>query len=512
MNLSLKLPLSVGALLLLAVGAGLLGIQQLQASLARYTQITEVDQVRDRSLAHLELGFKTQVQEWKNTLLRGKDPQALDKYWHAFEKSEAGVAAEANQLQAGLPAGEARALVAKFAQAHATLGERYRSGLVAFKAADLDPAAGDAAVKGMERLSRELLEQVNAKIAAAAAEVVSSAHRDAQRALVLSLALMAAVLVAGGLGAVLLTRSILRPLQTAMTMARAVASGDLSLHVDDSARDETGQLLNALNAMVQSLAGLVGHVRASSDLIANVSVQIAGTNSDLSQRTDEQSASLRQTAAAMGQFTATVDQNAATALQANQLAQGASEAAAHGGRVVGQVVDTMQQMTTSSRKIVDIVGVIDGIAFQTNILALNAAVEAARAGEQGRGFAVVAAEVRSLAQRSAAAAKQIKTLIDESVSKVEAGARLVDDAGRSMDDIVCQVQRVTRLIGEIGAASATQTQDIGQVGDAVAQLDQMTRQNAALVAESATVAESLGLQAHHLAGAVGAFKLAGRVA
>jgi methyl-accepting chemotaxis protein len=245
----------------------------------------------------------------------------------------------------------------------------------------------------------------------------------------------------------------------------------------------------------------------SSDSIATGSAQIAMGNADLSQRTEEQAANLEETAASMEQLTATVRQNSDTARQANQLASTASAAAANGGVVFGQVVGTMQSITESSRKINDIIGVIDGIAFQTNILALNAAVEAARAGEQGRGFAVVASEVRGLAQRSASAAKEIKILIGESVSKVETGSKLVDDAGQSMNDIVQQVKRVTDLIAEISSASVEQTQGISQVGDAVQQLDQVTQMNAALVEESAAAADSLKQQAHKMAEVVGIFKI-----
>jgi methyl-accepting chemotaxis protein len=318
-----------------------------------------------------------------------------------------------------------------------------------------------------------------------------------------------ALLIAAALG-LWVTRSITRQLggepDYAASVANEIAKGNLSVDVQVRAGD-SASLLAAMKLMRDSLAQVVSNVRQSSDNIATGSTQIATGNADLSQRTEEQASNLQQTAASMEQLTATVKQNSEAARQANQLATSASSAAAQGGVVVGQVVGTMQDISSSSNKISDIIGVIDGIAFQTNILALNAAVEAARAGEQGRGFAVVASEVRSLAQRSADAAKEIKTLISESVQKVEVGTQLVDDAGKAMDNIVGQVKRVTELISEIAQASDEQTQGISQVGDAVQQLDQVTQQNAALVEESAAAADLLKQQASRLAEVVGVFRL-----
>ncbi len=314
-------------------------------------------------------------------------------------------------------------------------------------------------------------------------------------------------LLLGGLLGWAITRSITRPLAQALRVAETVAAGDLSLHFEASGRDETAQLLRALGAMNASLARLVGQVRQSADSIADGAGEIASGNADLSQRTEQQASSLEQTAASMEQLTSTVKQNAETARAASQIAAGASSAAEQGGAVVGQVVGTMQEISASSQKISDIIGVIDGIAFQTNILALNAAVEAARAGEQGRGFAVVASEVRSLAGRSAEAAKEIKALIGASVQRVQQGTQLVAQAGQSVGEIVTQVKRVTDLIAEISAASNEQSEGIGQIGQAVQQLDQTTQQNAALVEQSAAASESLKGQAAHLIGLVGQFKL-----
>ncbi|WP_374438358.1 methyl-accepting chemotaxis protein [Inhella sp.] len=319
-----------------------------------------------------------------------------------------------------------------------------------------------------------------------------------------------AALVALALGAWLgwwITRSITQPVSTAVELAEKVAAGDLRSEIEVRGRDEIAQLLRALGQMNESLVKIVGQVRHSSDSIATGSAEIATGNADLSQRTEEQASNLQQTAASMEEMSATVKQNADIARTATQLATSASGVAVKGGEVVGRVVNTMDEITSSSRKIVDIIGTIDGIAFQTNILALNAAVEAARAGEQGRGFAVVAGEVRVLAQRSAEAAKEIKSLISQSVEKVDTGSALVAEAGSTMGEIVAQVRRVADLIGEIDAASGEQAKGIGQVSEAVNQLDQVTQQNAALVEESAAAAESLKHQAAKLAEVVDVFKL-----
>jgi len=315
-----------------------------------------------------------------------------------------------------------------------------------------------------------------------------------------------AVLLAVGI-AVLLTRSITVPIATAVKVAQTVAAGDLTSFIEVKSTDETGQLLAALKSMNQSLVRIVDQVRQSSDSIATGTGQIATGNADLSQRTEEQASNLEQTASSMEEITATVKNSAGAARAATELVASATSVATKGGTVVAQVVSTMDDIAASSRKIADITGVIDGIAFQTNILALNAAVEAARAGEQGRGFAVVAGEVRSLAQRAATAAKEIKALIGESVGRVEAGSQLVGNAGATMQDIVSHVQRVSQLIHEIGTASEEQSLGISQVSDAVNQLDQVTQQNAALVEQSAAAAESLRTQARRLTEVVGEFRL-----
>ena len=307
--------------------------------------------------------------------------------------------------------------------------------------------------------------------------------------------------------AVSIVRSITRPIQRAVEVADAVAKGDLSVNIDAKGHNETAVLLQALGRMKDHLSMVVGDVRQSADGVATASAQIAQGNADLSSRTEQQASALEETSASMEQMVSTASQNADNARQATQLASNASEVAVRGGAVVDQVVQTMKDINDSSRKINDIIGVIDGIAFQTNILALNAAVEAARAGEQGRGFAVVASEVRNLAQRSAEAAKEIKGLITASVDRVEQGTVLVDQAGSTMQEVVSSIRRVTDIVGEISSASHEQSMGVGQVSEAVSQMDRTTQQNAALVEESAAAASSLRNQAEQLVQAVAVFRL-----
>jgi methyl-accepting chemotaxis protein len=341
-----------------------------------------------------------------------------------------------------------------------------------------------------------------------AAGAVAAAARDSNGQQ-LALALLLALLAGGSVGFLMLstTRSVVAALRTAIAQAQAIAAGDLGQPIDTTRRDEIGELFAALGDMQAELARLVGDIRASADNIRFASAEVATGNADLSGRTEQTAANLQQTASSMEQVAGTVRQSADAAAQANQLASSAASVARRGGDVVAQVVSTMDEINTSAKKIADIIGVIDGIAFQTNILALNAAVEAARAGEQGKGFAVVAGEVRSLARRSADAAREIKALIGTSVRKVETGSRLVADAGATMGEIVASVQRVSDIIGEIATAAAEQGQGIGQVNTAVSELDRMTQQNAALVEQSAAAAESLKAQAVQLSGLVQAFEI-----
>ena len=340
------------------------------------------------------------------------------------------------------------------------------------------------------------------------AQAASQSAQDTVKNLIVTI--VVAVLLAAVIAAVVATwiiRSITGPINSAVQLARAVAAGDLTHVVEVKSKDETGVLMQALADMQTGLVQVVGRVRSGSESVSSASEQIAQGNQDLSSRTESQASALEETAASMEELSSTVRQNADNALQANQLAQSASKVAVEGGQVVSQVVDTMKGINESSRKISDIISVIDGIAFQTNILALNAAVEAARAGEQGRGFAVVAGEVRNLAQRSAAAAKEIKQLINDSVERVESGTVLVDKAGATMNEVVDSVKRVTDIMGEISSASKEQSDGVGQIGEAVTQMDQATQQNAALVEEMAAAASSLRTQATDLVQSVAVFRL-----
>jgi methyl-accepting chemotaxis protein len=371
------------------------------------------------------------------------------------------------------------------------------------EAARLLDKAFTPAAQRYQDLLQELVTMQRASMDATAGGIDDNAERSTRLMLILA----ACALLAGAVFAWQLTRGIVGPIRDAVTLAETVAGGDLTHRIDASAQDETGALLRALRHMNDSLVGIVSQVRGGTDTISTASREISAGNLDLSSRTEQQASALEETAASMEELTTTVRQNADNARQANQLAIAASDIAIQGGTVVGEVVTTMGAINDSAKRIADIIGVIDGIAFQTNILALNAAVEAARAGEQGRGFAVVASEVRNLAQRSAAAAKEIKELITASVTSVDAGARLVDQAGTTMEQVVTSIRRVTDIMAEITSASQEQTTGIEQVNHAIGQMDQVTQQNAALVEEAAAAAASMQDQAATLADVVSVFKL-----
>jgi methyl-accepting chemotaxis protein len=460
-----------------------------------------------------QVDFKIQVQEWKNILVRGSDPAQLEKYTAAFKKSGAETQDELKQVNAILAKlGLSTPLVDDALKAHAELGMNYLGALAKFDTASADSyKVVDGLVKGMDRAPTKKIDDIVAFIqeqskTLTAQMVKANAEAQSAATTLIVLTVLATVLV-GAVIVVWIIRSITSPLNEAVSIAQTVAGGDLSTSIEVRGNDEIGTLLKSLKDMHDNLADIVGKVRAGTDAIASASSEIAQGNADLSARTEEQASSLEETASSMEELTGTVRQNGDNANQASQLAGTASVVAVRGGDAVAQVINTMGAINDSSKKIVDIIGVIDGIAFQTNILALNAAVEAARAGEQGRGFAVVASEVRNLAQRSAAAAKEIKTLIGNSVEQVEAGSKLVGAAGATMEEVVASVQRVTSIIAEIAVASGEQNVGIGQINDAITQMDSVTQQNAALVEQAAAAAEAMKHQAASLKSAVSVFKI-----
>jgi len=424
------------------------------------------------------------------------------------EKARAAIAATFARLEASIVSAEGKALLSQ--------GLDYNTKFVAAQdvllrhigAGELDQAS--AYLVGTYRpLLAEYRKVINGQIDMQnqlAAQAALDADATYASTLRLMLALSAAILALAGLTAWSITASITTPVARALAIAETVAAGDLTSRIEVNTKDELGQLLAALKRMNDSLLSTVSTVRGGTELIASASSQVAAGSMDLSSRTEEQASALEETASSMEELTSTVRQNADNARQANTLAGVASTVAERGGAVVRQVVGTMDAINDASRRIADIIGVIDGIAFQTNILALNAAVEAARAGEQGRGFAVVASEVRSLAQRSAAAAKDIKLLIDDSTGKVGEGSRLVNEAGSTMHDIVDSIRRVADIMAEISAASGEQSAGIEQINGAVVQMDQVTQQNAALVEETSAAADAMRMQAAKLAEAVAVFK------
>jgi len=508
LNIGLRLACGFGLLLLLAgLSFGLSGwrFQQLGNTLER---IVEDDWTKARATALIDAQTRANARRTMELLLVTDPTQAQAVRAHiAGNKQRIDEALATLERLVRLPEGKAAlatlqtdraAYVRSFTQVAAEVQAGDRDGATRRMLTETLPAIDKLQV------SVTALADLQQKLADAASAAAQADIRRTQWTLA-GVGLL--LLGLGSLAAWWLSRSITQPIDQAVTVAEAVASGDLTAQARSTARDETGRLLMALGTMTESLRTVVHSVRQGSESIATGSGQIATGTADLSQRTEEQAANLQQTAASMEQLAATVRQSADAARNASHLADTAKATAAQGGAVVQQVVGTMQDITAASRKIGDIIGVIDGIAFQTNILALNAAVEAARAGEHGRGFAVVASEVRALAQRSAASAREIKTLIQASVEQVEAGSQLVDTAGRTMHDIVAQVTEASDVFAQISTAAAEQTKGISQVNDAVTQLDQVTQQNAALVEESAAASDSLRQQAAQLVDAVRVFRL-----
>jgi len=507
MKISLKLPLAFALSLGLLFASSMYGLFQVNHAVDVYAHdvFNATESHRMASLSGTD--FASAVQEWKNVLLRGKDDKKREEYWNAHEAKIKEVRDDLQLLQSLVTQAPAKDMVAALAKELETAEARYGAAFAAYKEAGNDYLAGDKSANGADRVTGKLLGDLKKQLALEEKSVSQAASAGASSASMLSYTLMVTITALSMVAAVWLSRRISRPLMAAVEVADRVASGDLSHAITGTGSDEIGQLLTALGTMQSHLSRLVAHVREGSQAVAAASAEIAQGNLDLSNRTEQQAGALEETSASMEELGTTVQQNADASRHAHQLAAHATTVAKAGGEVVGHVVETMRGIQESSRKISDIIGVIDGIAFQTNILALNAAVEAARAGEEGRGFAVVASEVRSLAGRSAQAAKEIKSLITTSVERVAQGTALVDQAGSTMTDIVSSIERVTDIMGGIGAASNEQANGVAQVGEAVAQIDQATQKNAALVEEMAASTRSLQSQAEELVQLVARFTL-----
>jgi methyl-accepting chemotaxis protein len=507
-KIGMRLGIGFGAVIFMMIVIAVIGITRLQAGSGSIDEIVNTTYAKVVLITEIRAGSDVGARNLRNAML-ATTPEDTTKFLNAMSESAKGTREAFGKLDKLVNLPKERELIKEISDAMARYvtvrtevikllreGRKDEATVYLFEQVIPVYSVYNAAIdKSVDFQRHSMDEEGQAALSQAGSATLTM--------IVLSV-LAAALAIFLGL---IITRSITRPLNQAVKVAETVASGDLSSRIHVSSKDETGQLLQALKHMNENLVTIVGDVRASTDTIATASSEIAAGNLDLSSRTEQQASSLEETASSMEELTSTVKQNADNARQANCLALAASEVAVKGGAVVSQVVDTMGSINHSSKKIVDIIGVIDGIAFQTNILALNAAVEAARAGEQGRGFAVVAAEVRTLAQRSAAAAKEIKSLIDDSVNKVSTGARLVDQAGATMQEIVDSVRRVTDIMSEIAAASQEQTSGIEQINQAIGQMDQVTQQNASLVEEAAAAAESMQDQAGRLAQAVSVFKL-----
>jgi len=501
-------------LAVIGLGIAVLVASALYGFAAARSGLGAVSRVNDTLIAQavetqaLESTFKEQVQQWMSVLVRGHEAQSLEKSWKQFTFREREVRRAGEKLRDAVELPAARELLEKFLKSHQAMGEKYRAGLEEFKASNFDARKVDAMMKGIDLEPSDHLEELVKLMRDEAQSAVAGARSAATRGLAASLVVIGiatiVALIACGL---LVMRTVVRPLAHAVDVVDRVAAGDLTVEVQSRSSDEIGRLLDGLRGMRDQLAAAVGVIRRAARGVGQASHQIASGYADLSARTEEQAASLEETSSSMHELASQVRRNSEHARSANEYAAGASATAGQGGRAMENVVGTMGDIAEASTRISDIAGLIDSIAFQTNILALNAAVEAARAGDQGRGFAVVASEVRALAQRSATAAKDVKHLIQSSVDRVGKGTQQVENAGRTIQEIVTSVQRVTDMMSQISTAGDQQLSGIEQVSDTVAQMDRVVQQNSALVAESAAAAASLADHATRLLASVAHFQL-----
>ncbi|MBP0599026.1 MCP four helix bundle domain-containing protein [Herbaspirillum sp. LeCh32-8] len=508
MRISNRLTFGFALVLVLAILSTSMALYNARKNADATRQMMEIPLAKERLVADwFVLTYSAVVRT--SMIARSSDAELSNTFKDDIDQSVKSGSAIIKKIEPLLSSDEEKALMATIIEAR----KKYQASkeLVMNTRKTGDAAASEKAYKEVfepaakdygGKVNNLLAEQRNA-IDKLAADIDASSERSMQLMVLLSVLLV----TIGAVAVVIISRSITAPLKRALDVAKMVAAGDLSAHIEQKGRDEIAELMRALGEMNNSLRSIVSEVQVGTESITTAAGEIASGNFDLSSRTEQQAGSLEETAASIEELTSTVKQNAENAQQANQLAMDASDVAKKGSGVVSQVVQTMSEINHSSNKIVDIISVIDGIAFQTNILALNAAVEAARAGEQGRGFAVVASEVRSLAQRSAAAAKEIKQLIDNSVEKVDAGSKLVNEAGATMGDVVESIKRVTDIMGEISVASREQSSGIEQISRAVTEIDDATQQNAALVEEATATSDMLRSQAQKLADAGRKFRL-----
>jgi methyl-accepting chemotaxis protein len=510
LKIGIRLGLGFGILLTVIIAQGIIGVYRMAEVEESLGQVVNDSNMKIKTIGDMRRDVIVDAMSTRNIALMTQESQISAEIAHITD-SRADYLQKLAKLNDQIKSEDGKANLAKIESARADAEP------LADKAVALAHAGKQAEAVGI--MINEVLPKQNAWLSALdemvnrqdqqAHDTVAASEDAFKQARLLTILGVTVSVVFGCIIAWLVSRGINLPLVQAVAIARRVADGDLSGRIAVESTDETGELMQALKDMNEHLSRTVGQVRSGADTIATASAQIAAGNLDLSSRTESQASSLEETASSMEELTSTVKQNSDNARQAGQLAQSASDVAVKGGAEVAQVVDTMGLINASSKKIVDIIGVIDSIAFQTNILALNAAVEAARAGEQGRGFAVVATEVRNLAQRSAGAAKEIKSLIGDSVERIDIGARLVNQAGATMQEIVDSVRRVTDIMSEITAAGREQTAGIEQVNQAIAQMDETTQQNAALVDEAAAAAASLHDQAENLVQVVSLFKIDG---